>query len=60
MFVKHLSDHPPLHMYIYRDRRLVLKWAIREERPIWGPEPGRRLRRLIQEVLSENPGWTEE
>jgi hypothetical protein len=47
-------------MYIYRDRRLVLKWAIREERPIWGPEPGRRLRRLIQEVLSENPGWTEE
>ena len=52
MFVTWKGDHSPRHVHVFRDGRMVLKWDLEEERPMWG-SAFRRLRRLLDELREE-------
>jgi hypothetical protein len=35
------SDHPPRHVHVYRDGKLVVKWDLEHDRPMKGAlQPG--------------------
>ena len=46
-----LGDHPPRHVHVYRNGRLVLKWDLAKKRAIIGADDRRIV--LIIEVLQE-------
>jgi hypothetical protein len=48
VFVSWKSDHGPRHVHVYRDRRLVVKWDLENERPMKG-EASRRIMMLIEQ-----------
>jgi Domain of unknown function (DUF4160) len=51
-FVSWKGDHPPRHVHVYRERRLVVKWDLDNKLPMKG-QPSKKIRRLISELESE-------
>ena len=52
IFVTWKGDHPPRHVHVYRDRRLVVKWDLDNWKPMKGRAPLRVIE-LIEELRSE-------
>lgn len=52
MFVWWKSDHPPRHVHVYRDGRLVVKWDLDNKKPMRGRESARVIQ-LIEELEAE-------
>jgi uncharacterized protein DUF4160 len=52
VFLTRRSDHPPRHVHVYRDRRLVVKWDLDNGRPMRG-FASRRVRQLIEQLEAE-------
>ena len=46
------ADHPPRHVHVYRDGRLVLKWNLEHQRPMDGV-PTSKVLGLIRELELE-------
>lgn len=49
VFITWRSDHPPRHVHVYRDRKLVVKWDLDNRRPMKG-EVSKKVRELIEEL----------
>lgn len=52
VFLTWVGDHPPRHVHVLRDGRLVLKWNLDEWEPIEGV-PTRRVLALIGQLEDE-------
>ena len=52
IFVTWKGDHPPRHVHVYRDGKLVLKWDLDHKKPMKG-KAIRRVLELIEELESE-------
>ena len=52
VFVTWKSDHPPRHVYVYRDGVLIVKWDLDNRQPMIG-RATRRVRALIEELEAE-------
>jgi len=52
IFISWQSDHPPRHVHVYRDGKLVVKWDLDNRKPMKGAAPARVLK-LIQQLESE-------
>ena len=52
IFVTWKGDHPPRHVHIYRDGRLVVKWNLEDQVAMKGKVTDRILR-LIAELQEE-------
>ncbi len=46
------SDHPPRHVHVYREGKLVVKWDLNNKMPMKGSAP-RRVLELIAELEAE-------
>jgi len=44
-----VGDHAPLHVHVFRDGRLILKWNLEKDLPMEGRAPA-RLVELIREL----------
>jgi len=41
IFIARRSDHPPRHVRVYRNGRLIVKWDLEKKMPMKGrPQPG--------------------
>ncbi|MGH8545339.1 MAG: DUF4160 domain-containing protein [Gammaproteobacteria bacterium] len=52
IFVFWKSDHPPRHVHVYRDNKLVVKWDLESRKAMKGSAP-RRVLELLAELESE-------
>jgi len=52
VFVTWVGDHPPRHVHVYRDGKLVVKWDLDNGRSMKGEAPAKVLT-LIRELESE-------
>jgi len=52
IFVAWKGDHPPRHVHVYCDQRLVVKWDLDNQKPMQG-SASRRVIKLIQILESE-------
>jgi hypothetical protein len=52
VFVTWTGDHPPRHVHVYRDGRLVVKWDLDNQCAMQGTA-SRRVRRLIADLEAE-------
>ena len=52
VFLTWKGDHPPRHVHVVRDGRLVVKWDLALGRPMLGSATG-RLAALIRELQKE-------
>ena len=52
VFVTWVGDHPPRHVHVYRDGKLVLKWDLDNDRSMKG-EASAKVLTLIRELESE-------
>jgi hypothetical protein len=52
VFVTWIGDHPPRHVHVLRDDRLILKWNLDEDVPMYGI-PSASLLALIRELREE-------
>lgn len=52
VFVVWKGDHPPRHVHVFRDRRLVLRWDLERWKPLWG-RPTFQIMRLLIELRRE-------
>ena len=52
MFITWKGDHPPRHVHVYRDGKLVVKWDLDNKCPMQGAAP-RRVLQLIAELEVE-------
>jgi hypothetical protein len=52
IFITWKGDHPPRHVHVYRDGRLVVKWDLDNKKPMTGAAKSRILE-LISELESE-------
>jgi len=52
VFISWKGDHSPRHVHVYRDRRLVVKWDLDNERPMKG-RASRRVIELIEQLREE-------
>lgn len=52
VFFRWMSDHPPRHVHVYREGRLVVKWDLENGRVMKG-RAARRLRELIEQLDAE-------
>jgi hypothetical protein len=52
IFVAWKGDHPPRHVHVFREGRLVVKWNLESWRPMEG-QASPRVMRLIRELLEE-------
>jgi Domain of unknown function (DUF4160) len=43
IFVSWKSDHPPRHVHVYRERKLIVKWDLDNGRPMKGAVSGEIL-----------------
>jgi len=48
IFVTWVGDHPPQHVHVYRDGRLVVKWDLDNGRPMKGSASARVLELIRQ------------
>ena len=46
------GDHPPRHVHVYRDGKLVVKWDLDNKKPMRG-HATRRVRELIEDLAPE-------
>ena len=51
-FLTWAGDHPPRHVHVYRDGKLVVKWDLENRQPMRGAAT-RRILHLIDELDSE-------
>jgi len=47
-----MSDHPPRHVHVYRDGRLVVKWDLDNQKPMKGVA-SKRVLELIRQLEAE-------
>lgn len=52
IFLTWQGDHPPRHVHVYRDGRLIVKWDLDNQVPMVGRAP-RRVVDLIEELQAE-------
>jgi len=52
VFLTWKGDHPPRHVHVYRNGRLVVKWDLDNKQPMKGQAP-RRVLKLIEELEDE-------
>jgi len=52
VFVWWKADHPPRHVHVYRDGKLVVKWDLENSKAMKGAAP-RRVILLIRKLDSE-------
>ena len=52
IFVFWIGDHPPRHIHIYREGKLVVKWDLEYDRPIKG-KVTRQILKYIREIRNE-------
>jgi hypothetical protein len=52
VFITWKGDHPPRHVHVYRDGKLVVKWDLDHQKAMKGAATSRILR-LIAELESE-------
>ena len=52
IFVSWKSDHPPRHVHVYRDGKLVVKWELDNKLAMKG-KASRRVLELIAELEAE-------
>lgn len=52
VFVTWKADHPPKHVHVYRDGRLVLTWNLEKWVAMSG-QPNSRVLALIKELQAE-------
>ena len=52
IFVSWKSDHPPRHVHVYRDGKLVVKWDLDNKKPMKGGA-SRRVLDLIAGLQAE-------
>lgn len=52
MFITWKGDHPPRHVHVYRDGKLVVKWDLDNKQAMKGVAT-RRVLELIGELESE-------
>jgi hypothetical protein len=52
VFITWIGDHPPRHVHVYRDGKLVVKWDLDNQKPMKGTAT-RRILELIAELESE-------
>ena len=52
VFVTWIGDHPPRHVHVYRDGRLLIKWDLEMRQTIVGTA-GPRLRGIIAALQEE-------
>lgn len=52
MFLSWIGDHPPRHVHVYRDGKLIAKWDLDNGLAMKG-KASRRILKLIQELESE-------
>ena len=52
VFLAWKGDHPPRHVHVYRDGKLVVKWNLEDGVPMKG-KTTRHVLRLISELEAE-------
>jgi hypothetical protein len=52
VFITWIGDHPPRHVHVYRDGRLVVKWDLDNRKAMKGKTTSRILQ-LIAQLESE-------
>ena len=52
IFLSWKSDHPPRHVYVYRDGKLIVKWDLDNQKPMKGSASATILR-LIRQLEGE-------
>jgi uncharacterized protein DUF4160 len=52
VFITWIGDHPPRHVHVYRDGRLVVKWDLDNRKAMKGKATSRILQ-LIAQLESE-------
>jgi len=52
VFITWKGDHPPRHVHVYRDGKLVVKWDLDNKSAMKGTAP-RRVLELIAELEAE-------
>jgi hypothetical protein len=52
IFLTWAGDHPPRHVHVYRDGKLIVKWDLDNRKPMIGRST-RRILELIRELESE-------
>lgn len=52
VFITWRGDHPPRHVHVYRDGKLIVKWDLDHQKPMRGTATSRILR-LIAELEAE-------
>jgi hypothetical protein len=48
VFVTWIGDHPPRHVHVYRDGKLVVKWDLDNGRPMKGNSPAKVLSLIVE------------
>jgi len=52
IFIARRSDHPPRHVHVYRNGRLVVKWDLENRKPMKG-KASARVVQLIEQLAAE-------
>ncbi|HRP07040.1 MAG TPA: DUF4160 domain-containing protein [Gemmatimonadales bacterium] len=52
VFITWKGDHPPRHVHVYRDGRLIVKWNLDDDVAMKG-KPSERILRIIAELRKE-------
>jgi hypothetical protein len=52
IFVSWKSDHPPRHVHVYREGRLIVKWDLDNHRPMKG-KASPAVRALLRALQAE-------
>jgi len=52
IFLTRQSEHPPRHVHVYRNGKLVVKWDLDNRRPMKG-KASRRVLDLIEKLEAE-------
>jgi hypothetical protein len=52
IFVWWKGDHPPRHVHVYRDGKLIVKWDLDNKKPMKG-RASRRVLELMAQLESE-------
>ena len=52
IFVFWIGDHPPRHVHVYREGKLLVKWDLESNKPIRG-QATRQILKYIRELRDE-------
>jgi hypothetical protein len=48
IFIARRSDHPPRHVHVYRNGRLIVKWDLENQKAMKGKASARILKLITQ------------